>query len=306
MGKGEHPTEARTPTDIPPSKWWNVIKRTFAELKNDHVPIVSAGVAFYGFLALFPGLIALFIVYGLLADSGIVQRQISELAGAVSPDVAALLNEPSRHNASGQGLTLRLVASLLGLLWAASAGVNGLIDGINIAYDQPNRRPFVRKRGLALLLTLGGIVFVTLAIGLIAVLPIVLETLGLGPIATIIANLIRWPLLALLALFGLGVLYKVAPERDDPHFRWVTPGAVAATASWLIGSSLFSFYVNNVARYGRTYGALGGVVVLMLWLWLSAFAVLFGAEMNALIESQADEAPDRDRQPQPSRSRQSV
>jgi len=204
----------------------------------------------------------------------------------VSPEVARLLAQPLTNAITGGGLTIGLIASLAGVLWSASGGVNGLIEGLNIAYDETDERMFFKKRGLALLLTLGAIIFVSFAVALVAVVPVALDVINLGTFATVIANVLRWPLLAVLAMLALGVIYKVAPDRDNPRFRWVSPGAIVATVLWLIGSGLFSIYVNNFGRYDRTYGALAGVIVLMLWLSVSAFVVLLGAEINSELEAQ--------------------
>ena len=285
-GHDAHGREAERPREIPPAGWKDILKRTAAEIKQDHVAVVSAGVAFYAFLALFPALIALITIYGLVADPATIERQINDMTSAMSPQVAQLLAQPLTSAATGQGLTLGLIVSLAGVLWSASSGVNGLIEGLNIAYDEENQRKFLKKRGLALLLTLGAIVFVILAVGLVAVVPIVLNAMRLGALGTVVANVIRWPLLAVLVMAALGVIYKIGPDRDNPQFRWVSWGAVVATVLWLIGSALFSLYVNNFGKYNETYGALAGVVVLMLWLFLSAFIVVLGAEINSEMEAQ--------------------
>ena len=281
-----HGREAERPREIPAAGWKDILKRTAAEIKQDHVAIVSAGVAFYAFLALFPALIALITIYGLVADPATIERQISDMTSAMSPQVAQLLAQPLKSAATGQGLTFGLIVWLAGVLGSASSGVNGLIEGLNIAYDEENQRKFLKKRGLALLLTFGAIVFVILAVGLVAVVPIVLNAIRLGALGTVIANVIRWPLLAVLVMAALGVIYKIGPDRDNPQFRWVSWGAVVATVLWLIGSALFSLYVNNFGKYNETYGALAGVVVLMLWLFLSAFIVVLGAEINSEMEAQ--------------------
>lgn len=281
-----HGREAERPGGIPAKGWRDILARVLAEIKQDHVSIVAAGVGFYAFLALFPALIALITIYGLMADPATVQQQVTSMTTALSPEVARLVTQPLTHTATREGLDIGLVASLAGVLWSASGGVNGLMEGLNIVYDEPGKRTFLKKRGLALLLTLGAIVFVIIAVALVAVVPIVLDVVRLGTFVTVTANVLRWPLLALLLMSALGVVYKVGPDRDNPQFRWVSWGAVIATVLWLIVSGLFSMYVNNFGKYDRIYGALAGVIVLMLWLYLSAFTVLLGAEINSEMEAQ--------------------
>jgi len=283
---GERGRQADRPREISAQGWKDVLKRTFGTIKKNRVPIVSAGVAFYAFLALFPALIALITLYGLVADPATVEQQIGDVVGAMGPDIAGVVREPLTNAATGEGLTVGLIASLAAVLWSASSGVNALIEALNVAYNEVDERSFLKKRGLALLLTLGGMIFVILAVGLIAVVPIVLGAVGLDTVGATVARLARWPLLAFLVIVSLAVLYKVGPDRDNPQFRWVSWGAVAATLLWLLGSGAFSFYIANFGNYNETYGALAGVVVLLLWLWLTALIVLLGAEVNAETEAQ--------------------
>jgi len=280
--------EAQTPTDIPKPGWMAIGKRTMAEVKDDNVVLLAAGVAFYFFLALFPALIAMVTIYGLVMSPEQVESQLQSLAGALPADAASLITDQVRSatTSAGGGLTIGLIVSLAAVLWAASGGMNGLIKGINVAYGEVDSRKFFIKRGLAILLTLGGILFFAIAIALVAVLPAVLGSIGLGSIGQTIASIARWPLLAVLMVVGLAVVYRLAPDRDNPRFGWVTWGAVVATVLWLIGSGLFSLYINNFSSYNESYGALAGVIVLLLWLQMTAFVVLFGAEMNAEMEHQ--------------------
>jgi membrane protein len=233
-------------------------------------------------------LIALVTIYGLIADPGQIQSQLASFTAALPAGAARLITEQLQSATGGvdSKLTLRLVLSLLGLFWVVSGGVSGLIKGLNIAYDEKETRGFVKLRALALLLTVGTIVFAVLVIALLAVLPAVLDAVGLGATAQLVIVVVRWPLLAVLMMAALAILYSYGPDRGRARLRWVTPGAMVATVLWLLGSGVFAFYVRNFGRYDQTYGAIGGVIVLMLWLWLSAFAVLFGAELNAEAERQ--------------------
>src|SRR6185437_12403613 len=174
-------------------------------------------------------------------------------------------------------------------LWSASSGTGNLLKAINIAYDEDENRGFLKVRGIALALTLGAIVFVLLTLALVAVVPVVLNVLPLGPVGTVLAQVLRWVLLVALVVAALAVTYRIAPDRDQPRFSWVTTGSLVATVLWIIGSIAFSLYVNNFGSYNKTYGAIAGVVVLMLWLYLTSYIVLLGAEINAESERQTRE-----------------
>jgi membrane protein len=160
------------------------------------------------------------------------------------------------------------------------------MTAINIAYDEEETRGFVKRRGTALVLTLGAIVFVLLTLALVAVIPAVLGALNLGTFINVIVQIIRWALLIALVIAALAVVYRVAPDRDAPQFKWTSVGALVAAALWVLGSLGFSLYVNNFGSYNKTYGALAGVVVLLLWLYLTSYIVLLGAEINAESEKQ--------------------
>jgi membrane protein len=161
-----------------------------------------------------------------------------------------------------------------------------LIKAVNLAYDEDENRGFLKLRGIALLLTLGGIVFVLLALALVAGVPVVLQALPLGSLGRLLAEVVRWVLLLVVIVVGLAVVYRLAPDRDAPRFAWVSTGSMAAAVLWLAGSVLFSLYVNNFGSYNKTYGTVAGVVVLMLWLYLTGYIVLLGAEINAESERQ--------------------
>ncbi|MDQ3602182.1 MAG: YihY/virulence factor BrkB family protein [Actinomycetota bacterium] len=280
--------QAETPVGIPPRGWWQVIKRAFRESSADNVPMLAGGVAFFAFLAVFPALIAALTLYGLLADPAQVAQQVQNIAKALPRSAQPLLTEQltSVTQTSGGALTAGLVISLLAALWSASSGTGNLITAVNLAYDEKESRGFVKLRATALGLTLGGIVFVLLTLTLVAVVPVALDNLGLGVVGRVVAQVVRWVLLVGVVVVGLAVVYRVAPDRASPRFRWVSAGALVATVLWIIGSVAFSLYVNFFGNYNKTYGALAGVIVLMLWLFLTTYIVLLGAEINAESERQ--------------------
>jgi membrane protein len=280
--------DADKPSEIPAKGWIQIARRSFKEMGQDHVTLIAGGVAYSWFLALFPGLIAAVMIYGLVTDPAEVQQQITSMAEGLPASAQDLLSEQMTTIASGSSgsLGIGLLVSLALALWSASAGMAGLVEAINIAYDEEEGRNFFVKRGLALLLTIGFIVFLAVSIGLVVVVPLVLDTLGLGVIATIGAQVVRWLGLVVLMVIALALLYRVGPDRDAPKFRWVSQGAITATVLWVIASIGFSFYVDNFGSYGETYGSLAGVIVLLLWLWITAVVVLLGAEINAETEEQ--------------------
>lgn len=280
--------EAETPTAIPAQGWWQVTKRAFAEAKADNVPVLAGGVAFFAFLALFPALIAALTLYGLVADPAEAARQVQDLAAALPEAARPILVDQlaAVTSASNGALGVGLVVALVAALWSASGGTMNLIKATNVAYDEDETRGFLKLRGLALGLTLAAVVFVLITIALVAVVPAVFDALGLGGAGLVIAQIVRWVLLVGLVVAALAVVYRVAPDRDAPQMRWVSTGAIVATVLWVAGSVVFSLYVDNFGKYNKTYGALAGVVVLMLWLYLTSFVVLLGAEINAESERQ--------------------
>lgn len=252
------------------------------------MPLLAAGVAFWLFLSLFPSIIALITVFGLVTDPQEAARQVEQVAAVLPDDASETLSEQVESITSTQkdSLTFGLVASLLGALWAASAGTMNLIKATNIAYDEGERRGFVKLRAIALVTTLVLVLFVAVSVALIAVVPVVLEYVGLGFAATVASQVLRWVGLVVLVAAGLALLYRYAPSRDGAKVRWISIGAGIATVLWVLGSAAFSFYVSNFARYNETYGAIAGVIVLLLWLYLTSFVVLLGAEINAEAEHQ--------------------
>jgi len=282
--------DADKPTEIPPKGWLQVLKRGMAEAKVDQVPLLAAGVAFFSFLSIFPAMIALVTVYGLVADPATVKDQVSSLSDSLPAEAATLLTGQLTQltSAPPKALGLSLIISILIALWSASGGVGQLITAVNTAYDEEETRGFVKRKLLALGLTLAAIVFMVIMISLVAVAPPLLANLlPSGPLRWLL-EIARWVLLVVLVAVALAVLYRVAPARDAPKMAWVSTGAGFATLLWVIASIGFTIYVSNFGSsgYAKTYGALAGVVVLLLWLWITCYAILLGAEINAESEEQ--------------------
>jgi len=282
--------QAGAPTQIPPTGWWQVTRRAFKESTSDNVGILAGGVAFFAFLAIPPALIAGLTLYGLVADPQTVARQMQALAGSLPREAQPLIADQLNTLANGGNgaLSIGLVISVLAAVWSASTGTSNLMAAVNIAYDQQESRGFLKLRATALALTLGAIVFVLLTLFLVAVVPPLLQALQLGVVGTILAQVLRWALLVGLVVGALAIVYRVAPDRNAPKFAWTSPGALTATVLWMLGSVGFSLYVNNFGSYNKTYGALAGVIVFLLWLYLTSYIILLGAEINAESEKQTE------------------
>ncbi len=286
---------ADDPTDIPAAGWKAIALRTKEQVKSDAVSVLAGGVAFYSVLAIFPAMIATLSIYGLVSDPADVARQIDELSAGLPDEVRRLLvaQLEAVASTSGSSLTVGLVVSVLAAFWAASKGMKALIEAINVAYDEDETRGFVELRVLAYGFTVGGVLLVVTTVCAITALP----ALGdhLGPVGRVTASIVRWPILAAVMLLGLAVIYRFAPARENAPWQWVTPGSLTAGLLWILGSVLFAVYVNNFGSYNDTYGSIGAVVVLMLWLYLTAFVVLLGAELNGESERQARREAQRGR-----------
>ena len=280
--------DAEHPGKIPPGGWMDVLWRAWNEVSDANLFLVAGGVTYAVLLALFPGLAALVAIYGLVFDPSQVERQVSALSGVLPEESKQLLIDELHKLISTSSGTLGLSAAfgLVLALWSASRGMSGLITSLNIAYEEKERRGFFKLNllalGLTIALVLGGLV----VIALVAVLPAAVQLIGLRDATRWFLLGLEWPLLVVVVMFGLAAIYRYAPAREKPQWRWVSPGAIAATSLWIIGSIAFTVYVANFNSYDKTYGSLGGVVILLTWLYLSAFVVLLGAAINAQSEKQ--------------------
>jgi membrane protein len=249
-----------------------------------NLTLVAAGVAFYAFLALVPALIAFVSIYGLVADPATVTRQVHDTASALPDEVQRFLvfQLTSIVKSSDTGVSLTRVVATVIALWSASGGIAALIAGIRIAHDFEPPMGFISKRAKALALTVGAIILLSAVVFLVAVLPPLLSDAGLPNGGRVALSILRWPVLAIVMAVGIGLLYRLAiPEKAGGYLGLITLGTVVALVGWLVVSVGFSFYSANFARYSKTYGTLASIVVVLLWLWLSALLVLFGAEVDA-------------------------
>ncbi|RKF12614.1 YihY/virulence factor BrkB family protein [Roseovarius spongiae] len=280
--------DAETPTDIPPKGWKDIALRVKSEMAADHVGLVAAGVAFYALLAIFPAITALMALGGLVMEPPEVKAQLETLAQMMPQEAAQIVLDQATAVAGSRegGLGLAFAFGLLLAIYSASKGVSGLMEGLNVAYDEEESRGFVAQ----MLWRLGLTVFliVGLIVGLVAALavPAALNLIALPGWLETLLGLGRWVILALMTIGGLAVLYRYGPSRDNAELKWLSPGAAVACIVWLVASVGFSVYVSNFGSYNETFGSMAGIIILLMWLWLSAFIVLMGAELNAEMEAQ--------------------
>lgn len=287
-GERDRGRDAAAPTQIPPKGWKDILLRTKDEVLKDHAMLIAAGVAFYGLLAAFPAIGAFIALWSLFSSPADIVKDVAPLRAVLPAEAAKILTDQAEavaanpDAAKGFGALFGIVFSL----WSASSGTKSLIEGVNIAYGEADKRGFVKSTLIALGLTFLVVAGLLVAVVTIAGLPILLDRIALGAATETALALAPWPILFVGGLFMLALVYRVAPARNPAQWRWLSWGAALAMALWSLGSIGFSIYVANFANYGATYGALGGVAALLLWLWLSALAVLIGAEFNAEMERQ--------------------
>jgi membrane protein len=284
-GRGRH---AVHPLQIPWTGWKDILWRAYAEMQSDRLLSIAGGVAFFVLLAIFPAITALVSAYGLFFNAATITNNLSLLADIIPANVLGIVHEQAQRIAANGGgaLTLGVIVGILVSLWSAMSGIKAMVDALNVIYEQHESRNFFKLSLVALLFTLCGFAAFLLAIAAVVVLPLVLAPVGLGSAAGTLTRFGRWPLLLLLLLIGLAVLYRYGPDRRTARWQWVSVGSIFAAVTWIIASYLFSWYLGSFANYNATYGSLGAVVGLMMWLWISTIVVLLGAELNAEIEHQ--------------------
>jgi membrane protein len=285
LGRGR---EATSPWQIPWRGWKDVFWRVYAQMNEDRLLAVAGGVVFYALLALFPALTAFVSLYGLLADVSTIDQHLSLATGILPGGAVTILHEQlTRLTASRtSALSFGFVFGLLLALWSANSGAKAVIDGLNVAYGEREKRSFIRLTLASLVFTLGAFMALILALGAVVVTPIVLGFMGLGALADALVRILRWPALLAFVVLGLAVLYRYGPSRREARWAWLSVGSLAAAVAWLIASVLFSWYITNFGNYNATYGSLGAAVGMMMWMWISMIVILLGAELNAEIEHQ--------------------
>jgi membrane protein len=286
--EGARGREAEGPTQIPWRGWKDILLRVYEEIGKDRLLAVAAGVVFYALLAIFPGITALVSSYGLFFDFSTINQHMSLLSGIMPPTAFGLVQEQvGRIVAKGAGqLSMGFLFGLGLALWSANAGMKAVFDALNVIYDEEEKRSFIWLNVISLTFTLGAIVTMLLAVAAVVVFPLVLTFLGITTINPLLISILRWPILFALVILGLALLYRYGPSRHEAEWRWLSVGSVFAAVSWIIASLAFSFYLSKFADFDATYGSLGAVIGLMMWMWISAIVILTGAELNAEIEHQ--------------------
>ena len=284
----------------PPGGWLETLRKCWDQADRDNISVVAAGVAFLALLALFPAMVAGTALYGLVADPQSIDDHLRPVTEFLPPSGRELLfaQLDSLTTQKPGTLGLGLLTSVAVALWSAGGGIRALMRALNIAYDRQEKRGFFAFSVTGLVLTLGLMLLMFVALAIVVAVPAALNFVGLGIAVEWSVRILRWPILALAIITALSVLYQFGPCRPAVAWRWITPGAVAATALWLLGSIGFSIYISNFADYNATYGSLGAGMALLMWMYLGSYAVLLGAELDAQLERQhgrtvADQDPRR-------------
>lgn len=260
-------------------------KRLWAQVSEDHVGLIAAGVAFYALLALFPAITAMMSIAGLMVQPGEIVDQLQQFSDIVPDQVMAIIVDQASDIAGSRtgGLGLAAAVGIGFAVWSASRGMASLIEGMNVAYGEKETRGFIKLKAVTLLLTL--LVVFGIIFGMLATMavPVVLSFVALGGFGNAISFAVVWSVLLIFTLGGLSLIYRFGPDHSETRsFNWMTPGAPVACCLWVLASGGFAFYVGNFGSYNESFGALSGVIVMLLWLWISAFVVLLGAELNAV------------------------
>jgi membrane protein len=285
---GNRGRDAASPSDIPAKGWKDILWRVYGNVSDHRILALAAGMTYYSILAIFPALAALVAIYGLFTDPASIAKHLDELSGFIPGGAAEVAREQLTRVASKGGSTLGFTfgIGLIISLWSANAAMKALFDTLNIVYGEQEKRGFLKLNAMSLGFTLAGIAFILSALAAVVVIPIILEYLGLSNAADLLIRIARWPAMFLALAIGLSFIYRFGPSREAPRWRWITWGSAAATIMWIVASALFSFYAANFGTFNETYGSLGAAIGFMTWLWISAIAILLGAELNAEMEHQ--------------------
>jgi membrane protein len=284
----ERGRRAEEPHEIPSPGWWDITWRVLKRLGSDNITLVCGGVAMYALLSVFPALGVAVSIYGMFASPADAIRHMSVFSGVLPPGVWQMLSSQLQTLTARQQSTLSIgaVAGLLIALWGARSAMSAFMTATNIAYREREKRKFLVQVLVSLVLTAAGVVGFLLTIALGIAIPLALKIMGTATWVQWLADGFQWALLWLFAVVGMAFVYRYAPARQPARWAWVTWGSVIAASLWLGASALFAIYVRSFANYGKTYGALGGVIALLMWFYISSLLVVLGAEINAEMERQ--------------------
>ena len=283
--RGRHAT---SPAEIPAKGWKDILLRVYGNIGNHRILALAAGMTYYSILAIFPALAALVAIYGFFSDPSSIAKHLDEISGFVPGGAIDIAREQLTRVATKGDRTLGLTFVVgLGIsLWSANAAMKSLFDTLNIVYGEQEKRGFVKLNAISLSFTVAAIAFVLIALGAVVAVPVILNYVWLSNVAELVIRWARWPALFVAVALGLACVYRFGPSREAPRWKWLSWGSVTATVLWLVASALFSFYAANFGTFNETYGSLGAAIGFMTWLWISAIAILLGAELNAEIEHQ--------------------
>ncbi|MGJ0506803.1 MAG: YihY/virulence factor BrkB family protein [Methylocystis sp.] len=287
---GERGRQASTPAQLPATGWKDVLLRVYENIAEHRILAIAAGVTFYVLLAIFPAIAAFVALYSLFADPATISSHLEALSGVIPKEALGVIGDQLRR-VSAQGAGALGFASVFGLLvslWSANAGMKAIFDAINVVYQEREKRGFFKLNAVSLVFTLAGMSMVALALAIMIALPPALDALGLPQAMQTAVSLLRWPVLLIVVALATAVIYRYAPSRDEPKWRWVSWGGAFAALGWLAVSALFSWYAAHLGDFNKTYGSLGAVIGFMLWMWLSSIVLLIGAELNAEMEHQTE------------------
>jgi membrane protein len=273
------------PFAIPLKDWRAILLRVFSRSMGDNIGLLSAGIGFYAFLSIFPAIAAGLMIWGLFTDMTSLGQQLQTIRD-FAPDAFGLIADQMVviANQDDGGLTLGLVISVVLALWGSNGATSALVQAMNMAYHEKETRSFFHLTSLTLGFTFCGIIFVMISMAAIAAVPPILKALYLGALIDAVIGTVRWLMMIGLFMVACAMIYRIAPSRTSARWRWIIPGALAAGVIWLIASIAFSTYLENFNAYNATFGSLGAVAALLMWFWLSAYAICLGAELNSQLE----------------------
>ena len=282
---------AEDPSDIPPRGWWDVLWRLWTGVFADNIPLVAGGVTFYLLLALVPSLTAFVSLFGLIADPGTISEFVASLRGVLPSDGIDLIRDELDALLSQETgkLTFGFAFSYAFALWITNNGVKAMIGALNIANDEVEKRSFVRLTLVSLAFTLALMATAVVMLVAVTAVPVALAGVGVTGLDLSLLGLLRWPVLLVVVALGLAIVYRFAPSRSEPRWRWVSWGSALATAVWIAASVAFTVYLENFADYNATYGSLGALVGFLFWVWISVLIIIAGAALNAEMERQTAE-----------------
>jgi membrane protein len=280
--------QATSPSEIPAKGWKDILLRVYANISKHRVLALAAGMTYYSILAIFPAIAAFVAMYGLFSDPATIVSHLDQIGGFLPGGAIDVAKEQlTRVAANGtQTLGLTFVIGLATSLWSANAAMKSLFDTLNIVHGEEEKRGFFKLNAISLGFTVGGVLFILVALGSIVVVPVILNYVGLSDASELLLRIGRWPAMFLILAFALALIYRFGASRDTPQWRWITWGSAIAALLWLCVSGLFSWYAASFGNFNETYGSLGAVIGFMTWLWISAIVILLGAEINAEMEHQ--------------------